>query len=35
MRHLRGSATRRHVRDEIPFYTGTRVAPVELVANLP
>src|SRR3954452_9574154 len=35
MRHLRGSETRRHVREEIPFYTGTRLAPAELVANLP
>jgi chlorite dismutase len=35
MRHLRGSATRRHVREEVPFYTGTRLAPAELVANLP
>ena len=35
MRHLRGSTARRHVREEIPFYTGTRVAPSELVANLP
>lgn len=35
MRHLRGSETRRYVREEIPFYTGTRVPPAELVANLP
>jgi peroxiredoxin len=35
MRHLRGSTARRHVREEIPFYTGTRLAPAELVANLP
>ena len=35
MRHLRGSETRRHVREEIPFYTGTRVPAAELVANLP
>ncbi|MFC4858583.1 hydrogen peroxide-dependent heme synthase [Actinophytocola glycyrrhizae] len=35
MRHLRGSTARRHVREEIPFYTGTRVAPAELVASLP
>jgi peroxiredoxin len=35
MRHLRGSVTRRHVREEIPFYTGTKIAPSELVANLP
>jgi hydrogen peroxide-dependent heme synthase len=35
MRHLRGSTARRHVREEIPFYTGPMVAPAELVANLP
>jgi hydrogen peroxide-dependent heme synthase len=35
MRHLRGSGARRHVREEVPFYTGPRVAPAELVANLP
>jgi hydrogen peroxide-dependent heme synthase len=35
MRHLRGSTARRHVREEIPFYTGTMIAPTELVANLP
>ena len=35
MRHLRGSTARRHVREEVPFYTGTRLAPAELVANLP
>ncbi|GAB3478752.1 hydrogen peroxide-dependent heme synthase [Amycolatopsis cihanbeyliensis] len=35
MRHLRGTEARRHVREEIPFYTGTRVSPAELVLNLP
>jgi chlorite dismutase len=25
MRHLRGSQARRHVREEVPFYTGRRV----------
>ncbi|HWD06736.1 MAG TPA: hydrogen peroxide-dependent heme synthase [Amycolatopsis sp.] len=35
MRHLRATEARRHVRVEIPFYTGTRVAPAELVAALP
>jgi chlorite dismutase len=25
MRHLRGSQARRHVREEIPFYTGRRI----------
>jgi chlorite dismutase len=35
MRHLRASDARRHVREEVPFYTGTRVPPAELVASLP
>jgi peroxiredoxin len=35
MRHLRGSATRRHVRDEVPFYTGRRLSVADLVATLP
>lgn len=35
MRHLRGSETRRHVRDEVPFYTGSLVTPTELIARLP
>ncbi len=35
MRHLRGSETRRHVREEIPFYTGARVGIAELVDRLP
>jgi chlorite dismutase len=35
MRHLRGSETRRHVREEVPFYTGRRVSPADLVNNLP
>ena len=35
MRHLRGSETRRHVREEVPFYTGTRRGMAELVAALP
>ncbi|SNR52236.1 chlorite dismutase [Haloechinothrix alba] len=35
MRTLRGSSARRHVREEVPFYTGTRVAAAELVATLP
>jgi chlorite dismutase len=35
MRHLRGSTARRHVREEVPFYTGPRIAPSELVATLP
>lgn len=35
MRHLRGSETRRHVREEVPFYTGARVEVVELAERLP
>jgi peroxiredoxin len=35
MRHLRGSETRRHVREEVPFYTGRRRSVGELVADLP
>ncbi|MBB3041384.1 chlorite dismutase family protein [Nocardioides sp. LMS-CY] len=35
MRHLRGSETRRHVREEVPFYTGARVDVAELVDRLP
>ncbi|MCP2168303.1 hydrogen peroxide-dependent heme synthase [Goodfellowiella coeruleoviolacea] len=35
MRHLRGTEARRHVREETPFYTGTRVPAAELVTNLP
>jgi hydrogen peroxide-dependent heme synthase len=35
MRHLRGSETRRHVREEVPFYTGRRRTVTELLADLP
>jgi len=35
MRHLRGSETRRHVREEVPFYTGTLRPVAELVNTLP
>jgi chlorite dismutase len=35
MRHLRGSETRRHVRLEVPFYTGRRRSVGELVDGLP
>jgi hydrogen peroxide-dependent heme synthase len=35
MRHLRGSETRRHVREEVPFYTGPRVEVPALVDALP
>jgi peroxiredoxin len=34
MRHLRASGARRHVREEIPFYTGRLRAPAELIADL-
>jgi chlorite dismutase len=34
MRHLRGSETRRHVREEVPFYTGRRRQVSELLAGL-
>jgi chlorite dismutase len=35
MRHLRGSETRRHVREEVPFYTGARTPVGDLLARLP
>ncbi|GAB3199729.1 chlorite dismutase family protein [Nocardioides hungaricus] len=35
MRHLRGSEARRHVREEVPFYTGARVGIADLVDRLP
>ncbi|MGH3462043.1 MAG: hydrogen peroxide-dependent heme synthase [Kribbellaceae bacterium] len=35
MRHLRGSEARRHMREELPFYTGKRVAVQDLIAALP
>ncbi|CAA9373266.1 MAG: Coproheme decarboxylase HemQ (no EC) [uncultured Nocardioides sp.] len=35
MRDLRASTARRHVREEVPFYTGARVAPADLLARLP
>jgi chlorite dismutase len=35
MRHLRGSETRRHVREEVPFFTGTRSEVAELLDRLP
>ncbi len=35
MRELRASGARRHVREEVPFYTGPRVAPADLIARLP
>jgi len=35
MRHLRASQARRHVREELPFYTGRRRAMAEIIAALP
>jgi hydrogen peroxide-dependent heme synthase len=35
MRHLRGSSARRHVREEVPFYTGRRKPLTEIIATLP
>jgi peroxiredoxin len=34
MRHLRGAEARRHTRVEIPFFTGRRKPPAQLVADL-
>ena len=35
MRHLRASDARRHVREEVPFYTGSLAPIAELVDRLP
>jgi len=35
MRALRGSRARRHVREEVPFFTGRRRAISDIVADLP
>ncbi len=35
MRDLRATDARRHVREEVPFFTGPRVPLAELVARLP
>jgi len=35
MRHLRASEARLHVREELPFYTGPRASPTELLRRLP
>jgi hydrogen peroxide-dependent heme synthase len=35
MRDLRASGARRHVREEVPFYTGRRRTLTEIVAALP
>jgi chlorite dismutase len=34
MRDLRASRARRHVREEVPFYTGRRRSVAEIVTNL-
>ena len=35
MRELRAATARRHVREEVPFYTGRRRSVSEIVATLP
>ena len=35
MRHLRSSETRRHVRAEVPFFTGARRGMADIVSALP
>ena len=35
MRALRATGARRHVREEVPFFTGPRVPVADLVATLP
>ncbi len=35
MRELRASGARRHVREEVPFFTGRRKPIAEIVASLP
>jgi peroxiredoxin len=35
MRHLRASGARRHVREEVPFFTGRRKPIGEVVGGLP
>ncbi len=35
VRHLRGSAARRHTKLEVPFFTGVRRPLAEIVADLP
>jgi chlorite dismutase len=34
MRHLRETEARRHVREEVPFYTGRRISPDEIAEVL-
>ena len=35
MRIMRSTEARRHVREEIPFFTGPRVTAAQLTASLP
>ena len=35
MRHLRATEARRHVREEVPFYTGRRIDLADLLDRLP
>lgn len=35
MREMRATEARRHVREEIPFFTGPRVTPGQLASTLP
>jgi peroxiredoxin len=35
MRHLRASTARRHVREEVPFFTGARASVADLLDRLP
>ena len=35
MRDLRATKARRHVREEVPFFTGPRVEVEQLIAALP
>ncbi|WP_024796863.1 hydrogen peroxide-dependent heme synthase [Tomitella biformata] len=35
MRDLRATEARRHVREEVPFFTGPRVSPAVLIESLP
>jgi chlorite dismutase len=35
MRELRASAARRHVREEVPFFTGRRRPLADIVTALP
>lgn len=35
MHHLRSAGARRHVREEVPFYTGPQIDVADLIASLP